>query len=63
MIEIIFEIFVKFFLIFPGAFIRWMFRGFSGTFKQTLETTDWSTNSIIGGAVIGGFLILYFNLM
>jgi hypothetical protein len=61
MIEVVFEIIIKFLLVFPGAFIRWMFRGFSGTFKQTLEDTDWITNSIIGGAIIVGCFILFNN--
>lgn len=52
MTEPILEIFVETLFVIPGAFIRWMFTGFAGSFQETLETTNWIGNSILGGTVI-----------
>ena len=61
MADLLFEIVVKTFLVLPGAFIRWLFRGFKGSYSQLLEDTDWLLNSIIGGAFIGIIIIIISN--
>jgi hypothetical protein len=61
MADLLFEMVVKTLLVFPGAFIRWLFRGFKGTYGQLLQDTDWTNNSIIGGAFIGTIIIIIVN--
>lgn len=61
MAELLFEILIKNILVLPGAFVRWSFKGFKGTLKQLLEKSDWTTNSIIGGALVGTVVIIMVN--
>jgi hypothetical protein len=59
--ELITEFLVQFFLIFPGAFIRWMFHGFKGPFADELEKNS-DSNIFISVAFIG-ILILFIRFL
>ncbi|MFT3746676.1 MAG: hypothetical protein QM768_00085 [Agriterribacter sp.] len=60
--DALFEVFVKILFIFPGAFIRWIFKGFKGSYKEITESSDWEVNALIGIAVIGGIILLIVNV-
>lgn len=60
--EYLLEFVIRFLFVFPGAFIRWMFRGFKGSYKKTLENSDWEMNVLIGIIVAGGMMVLIVNV-
>ncbi|PVD54173.1 hypothetical protein DC498_01955 [Terrimonas sp.] len=60
--EFLFEFFIRFFFVFPGAFICWMFKSFKGSYKKVLENSDWEINALTGIAVTGGIILLIVNV-
>lgn len=59
--EWLFEFIIGFLFVFPVAFIRWMFKGFKGSYKNMLEKSDWEVNALIGMMAIGAIIILIVN--
>jgi len=55
--ELLVEFLVNFFLIFPGAFIRWMFSGFKGSYSTQLERNS-DSNIMISVIFIGAVILL-----
>ena len=55
--ELLLEFILKFVLVFPGAFIRWMFKGFKGDYLSQLEHNS-DYNVLISVIFIGGIILL-----
>jgi hypothetical protein len=46
-IEFVFELIIRFLIVIPGAFVRWSFRGFKGSYMQ-LVLEDTRKNEFFG---------------
>jgi hypothetical protein len=55
--ELIAEFLFQMFLIFPGAFIRWMFRGFKGSYSEQIAKNS-DSNILISVAFVGIVVLL-----
>lgn len=47
-VELLFEIEVNLLLAIPGAFVRWTFTGFKGSFWNYLKESDVQKNAAVG---------------
>ena len=61
-LDILFEFVVNILFVFPGAFVRWMFTGFKGSYKKILESSSWEMNAFIGIIVLAGVIVLIANI-
>jgi hypothetical protein len=61
MFDIIAEVLIRFILMYPGAFIRWMFGGFKKEYKYYLDISETELNSSIG--IVFGVVILVIVLL
>jgi hypothetical protein len=59
--ELVVEFLIQFFLVFPGAFIRWMFRGFKGDYSDQLAKN--SDSNILISVVFIGLLVLFIRFL
>jgi hypothetical protein len=61
-LEIIFEVIFQIVLVFPGAFVRWVFGGFKRTYRDVLIQDGFEINSFVGILVLAGAVLLYIYL-
>lgn len=61
-LEFLFETIIQTLFVFPGAFIRWMFKGFRGSYKSILQNSDWGINALIGIVVVCAIIVVIVNI-
>jgi len=50
--EILFDFLLRFCLIYPGAFLRWIFKRFNGSYLELTKSEDSELNSFLGALVL-----------